>query len=260
MFKVISSISIWFAVIALILLWLPLLGIIYVFDRDPVKYRTGRWFRRLGMAITKVNPTWKLQIDGYEVADPRKPYIVVSNHQSMADIPLISHLPWEMKWIAKKELFDTPVVGWMMKMAGDISVDRKADSRRAQSLIETLSYLKKKCSVMFFPEGTRSLNGKVHRFNDGAFLLAIKAGVPVLPLVLDGSRDCLPKHSWKFGKTQVVKLRVLEPIETEGMNRDHVAELREETRQVIIKQIAEWRDVPLAQIDGLSKNAKMNDQ
>jgi len=257
MSRVITSIGIWIAVVTIIVLWLPLLAIIYLFDRDPVKYRTGRWFRRLGMAITKVNPTWKLEIDGVNVSNPRNPYIVVCNHQSMADIPLVSHLPWEMKWIAKKELFDLPVVGWMMKMSGDISVDRNAKSKRAQPLIESLSYLKNKCSVMFFPEGTRSRNGKVNRFNEGAFLMAIKSGVTVLPLALDGSHDCLPKHSWKFGKTQTVKLRVLEPISTKELTRADVGELTEKARQVIINQIAEWRNAAPEEIDAMARKKRV---
>lgn len=240
------------AVILLIVFWLPFLGLIRLFDRDTVHYKTGRWFRRLGVAVTKVNPTWKLEIDGYHVEEPRRPYVVVSNHQSMADIPLVSHLPWEMKWVAKKQLFDLPVVGWMMKMAGDIPVDRRAKSRRHQPIIKSMSYLKKKCSVMFFPEGTRSVNGKVNRFTDGAFLLAIKSGVPVLPLVIEGSGECLPKNNWIFGDTQVVRLRVLEPVETTGMKRENVEELRDKVRDMIMAQIAEWRQVEKKIVDALS--------
>lgn len=253
MFRVISSIGIWIAEAVLIILWLPFLVIIYLLDRDPVKYKTGRWFRRLGVAMTKVNPTWKLHIDGFEVKNPRNPYILVCNHQSMADIPLISHLPWEMKWVAKKGLFDIPVVGWMMKMAGDIAVERKVKNRRHQPLIQALSYLKNKCSVMFFPEGTRSLNGKIHKFNEGAFLLAIKTGVPILPLVLDGSHDCLPKNSWIFNNTQVVKLRILDPIETKDLKRSDVGELTDKVREMIINQIAEWRGVDPTEVDSMRR-------
>lgn len=257
MFRVISSIGIWIAEFLLILIWLPFLGIIYLLDRDPVKYKTGRWFRRLGVAMTKVNPNWKLKIDGATITNPRNPYVLVCNHQSMADIPFISHLPWEMKWVAKKELFDIPFVGWMMKMAGDIPVDRKAKSRRSKPLIESLSYLKNKCSVMFFPEGTRSLNGKVHRFNEGAFLLAVKAGIPILPLAIDGSHDCLPKKSWIFQSSQVIKLRLLEPIQTQNLTRDDVDELTETVRQSIINQIAEWRGVDPSDVDAMRRKSQV---
>lgn len=246
------SIWIWFATVSLIVLWLPLLGVIRLFDRDPVHYRTGRWFRRLGVAMTKVNPLWRLHVSGETIANPRRPYVVVSNHQSYADIPLISHLPWEMKWLAKIELFRLPIVGWMLKLAGDIPVDR-GDRRQGVMVLSTAAnYLRQKCSVMFFPEGTRSPDGKVHRFNEGAFRLAIKAQVPILPLAVEGSRDCLPKHGWQFGPPGDILLKVLPPIETAGLTAEDTRALCERVRQVIIRQIAEWRSVPPASIDALT--------
>lgn len=243
------SIWIWTATISLILLWLPLLAAVRMFDRDPVHYRTGRWFRRLGVAITRVNPAWLLHISGERITNPRNPYVVVSNHQSHADIPLISHLPWEMKWLAKVELFRMPIVGWMLKLAGDIPVDRQ-DKRQGVTVLATAgSYLRQRCSVMFFPEGTRSPDGKVHHFNEGAFRLAIKAGVPVLPLAIEGSRNCLPKHGWKFGPPGDIRLKLLPPVETAGMSPGDTHALTEKVRNMIIHQLAEWRGVPPDAVD-----------
>ncbi len=244
------SIWIWIATITLIVVWLPLLALIKLFDRDPVRYRTGRWFRRLGIAMTKANPSWRLHISGERISNPRNPYVVVSNHQSHADIPLISHLPWEMKWLAKVELFKLPFVGWMLKLAGDIPVNREDKRQGVQVLGTAGNYLKQKCSVMFFPEGTRSPDGKVHHFNEGAFRVAIKAGVPVLPLAIEGSRNCLPKHSWKFGEPSDIFLKVLTPIDTTGMKTSDTAVLAERVRQRIISQIAEWRNAPPQEVDG----------
>lgn len=246
----IRSAWIWLAVILLILIWLPLLMAVRLFDRDPVRYRTGRWFRRLGVAMTRANPAWKLVISGVQVENPRRPYVVVSNHQSHADIPLISHLPWEMKWIAKKELFSVPVVGWMMRLAGDIPVDRSDRRSGARMLLQANRYLQARCSVMFFPEGTRSPDGKVHQFNDGAFHLAVRAGVPILPLAVEGSRGCLPKKSWRFGEGQRVLLSVLQPVETGGLTAEDVPSLRDEVRARIIGQIARWRGIPPSNVDG----------
>ena len=106
---ILRSVWIWCAICTLIVAWYPLLLAIRLFDRDPVRYRTGRWFRRLGIAMTKVNPSWQLEIGGYTVENPRRPYVVVSNHLSIADIPLISHLPWEMKWSERKSCFASPL-------------------------------------------------------------------------------------------------------------------------------------------------------
>ena len=238
-------------------MWLPLLAIVRVFDRDPVRYRTGRWFRRLGVAITRANPAWRLHISGEIISNPRRPYVVVCNHQSYADIPLISNLPWEMKWLAKAELFKLPVVGWMLNMAGDIPVDRQNRRQGVAVLASANNYLKQKCSVMFFPEGTRSPDGMVHTFNEGAFRLAIKAGVPILPLAIEGSRECLPKHGWKFGEPGDIDLRILPPVETNGMSADSTSELAERVRQVIIRQIAEWRNVSTDEVDALMSKKRV---
>ncbi|MEW6510676.1 MAG: lysophospholipid acyltransferase family protein [Bacteroidota bacterium] len=243
------SLWVWGAVALLILLWLPLLAIIRLTDRDPVRYRTGRWFRLLGVAMTKVNPSWKVHRDGVAISDPRRPYVVVSNHQSMADIPIIAHLPWEMKWVAKVELFQLPVVGWLMRLAGDIPVDRADRRSGARMLLAANRFLQERCSVMFFPEGTRSPDGRVGRFNEGAFHLAITAGVPVLPLVVEGSSNCLPKKSWRFGPALDIRLRVLPPVETAGLTTADTPQLCARIRNMIVRQVAELRGVEAAAVD-----------
>ena len=198
-------------------------------------------FRRLGKALTRVNPSWKLEIEGQDTLPEERSYVVLSNHQSLADIPLISNLKWEMKWVGKKELFDKPIIGWMMKLSGDIPVDRKNPRSGARMLLKAMEYLKNGCPVMFFPEGTRTKDGTVGKFNDGAFHLAIKAQVPILPIAVEGSHRCLPKHSWVFGEPARVRLKVFCPVKTTGMALTDVATLREQVRSVIIRQIAEWR-------------------
>lgn len=220
-------------------------------DRDPVRYHTGYLFRRLGKALTRVNPAWRLHISGETVEDPRRPYVVVSNHQSLADIPLISNLPWEMKWIGKAELFRLPVIGWMMHLSGDISVDRQSARSGAHAMLRAQRYLEKKCSVMIFPEGTRTLDGKVRQFTDGAFHLAIRAKATILPLVIEGSRDCIPKHSWKFGKPSDIHLKILPPVDTSSFTLKDVGALRDNVRKAIMSQIAEWRSVPIEAVDGM---------
>ncbi len=247
----IRSIVTWFTTAFLILAWLPLLAISRLLDRDPVLYRTGYLFRKLGKALTKANPAWRLHISGETISDPRRPYVVVSNHQSMADIPLISNLPWEMKWMGKVALFKLPVIGWMMQLSGDISVDRKNPRSGALALIKAQRYLEQKCSVIIFPEGTRTLDGRVRQFTDGAFHLAIHAKVPVLPIVIEGSRNCIPKNSWQFGEPSHIFLKILPPIDTASLTIDDVPALRDRVRESIVKQISEWRSVPADSVDGL---------
>ncbi len=249
MLSSLRSLWVWFAVIALIILWVPLLALIRLFDHDPVHYRTGRWFRRLGVAMTRVNPSWRIHLSDHEIENPRRPYVVVSNHQSHADIPILSHLPWEMKWIGKKELFSLPFIGWMMKLAGDIPVDRSDRRSGAKMLLTAMRYLDQKCSVIFFPEGTRSPDGRVGRFNEGAFHLAIKAQVPILPVAVEGSFNCLPKKSWKFGKPSDVQVRVLPEVDTAGLTKDDAIALTARVRKMIVDQVASFRNVPSSEVD-----------
>lgn len=247
--RTLSSLWTWAATATLIGLWLPLLSTIRLFDRDPARYRTGRWFRRLGAAMTRVNPAWHISIDGTMPVDPRRPYVVVSNHLSMADIPVVSRLPWEMKWVAKAELFRVPVVGWLMRLAGDIPVDRGEGRSRVGVLVVARAVLRDRCSVMFFPEGTRSRDGRVLPFNDGAFRLAIKEQIPILPLVIDGTQNALRKHDWRFGRADHIRLRVLPEIPTEGLRGADAEALRDRVRTMIIEQIAAWRDVRPEELD-----------
>jgi 1-acyl-sn-glycerol-3-phosphate acyltransferase len=254
MWEAIKSILIWLGVVVLVLIWLPLLAVSRLFDRDPARYRTGKLFRKLGKYISKINPNWQIKIIGNKNIDDRKPYVMVCNHLSQADIPLISNLPWEMKWVAKKELFDTPVIGWMMTLAGDISVDRRAADRREQTFKQAKYYLDNYCSVMFFPEGTRSRDGNLNRFKAGAFDLAIQEQAPILPMVIDGTQNTLPKRSWKFGMAKQIKLKVLDPISTEGLDRSDIRSLKEEVRKVILDQLSDWRSQAPKQIDNTIKS------
>jgi 1-acyl-sn-glycerol-3-phosphate acyltransferase len=247
----IRSIWIWAASSVVILLWLPFLGLVRLSDRDPSRYRTGLWFRRLGCTLTKVNPSWKIEITGYQVDNPRNPYVVVSNHLSLADIPIISCLPWEMKWVAKAELFKLPVTGWMMRMAGDIAVDRSDSRSRARVLVLASEYIRKRCSVMFFPEGTRSRDGRMLRFTDGAFRLAIRECVPVLPLAIDGTEEALPKNNWRFGGPRTIRVHVLPPVDTVGLVEEDIERLRDEIRSMILAKVADWRGVPVTSIDAV---------
>lgn len=241
--RLLRSIWIWTACAALILLWLPLLAVVRLFDRDPLRLATARWFRRLGRALAKVN-AWRICIDGLQNLMPGQVYVVVSNHQSLGDIPLISHLPLDTKWLAKAELFRIPVIGWMMRAAGDIPVDRTNRRKAAQALLQCAGFLRRGCSVMFFPEGTRSPDGEVLPFNDGPFQLAIRELAPVLPLVVEGSGKALPRHSFLFGGAGDIYLTVLPSVSVQGWNVKETSVLRDKVRQQIIDELARLRQTP----------------
>ena len=248
----VKSVLIWAGIVALVFIWLPLMAIVWLFDRDPARYRTGRAFRKLGYAISKINPNWNINIDqGYLSFNDRTPFVMVSNHLSNADIPVISNLPWEMKWIAKKELFELPGLGWMLKLAGDIPVDRKSSNKRIAVFKSCSNYLKKNVSVIFFPEGTRSRDGRLNKFAVGAFDLAIREGVNVLPIVVDGTQSCLPKKSWLFEPEVYVKLKVLDPVDVSTFKAEESLALMNTVRDRIARQLAEWRGVSVSEVDAL---------
>lgn len=251
--SVLVSLWIWFAIGTLILLWVPVMIVARLVDRDPALYYAGYTLRILGRLLTYVNPFWEIEMEGPFPDDSRSPYVVVGNHFSQADPPIVARVPWEMKWVAKKELFDLPVAGWLLHLSGDISVDRRSKKSRAEVLATAREYLAKRCSVMFFPEGTRSRDGRVHRFSDGAFRLAIKEGDPVLPIAIDGTHEALPKHSiWFEPNPETIRVKVLSPVETTPYSPDQARALQRHVRARIIRQIARWRESDLTAVDGLA--------
>ena len=224
----------WLAIVLITLFWLPLLGFLYLLTArsDPGRYLVGRWFRISAVTAARLNPLWRFRTSGVRITDPRRPYVAVSNHESLADIFLISCLPWEMKWLAKEELFRIPLMGWNMRLAGDIPVGRSSRKSRIEALMQCRDRLDKKVSVMIFPEGTRSETGDLLPFHDGAFRLAIDAGVPILPLAVVGTRDAVAKGSLVFGRADA-EVRALDPIPTDHLTVKDVATLRDEGRERI---------------------------
>jgi len=239
--RTVISVWAWFGLGLAVFFIVPLVGLIRLATwRDKGRYRAGYMFRQIAVVSEKFNPMWKFTVSGKVPSDPRRPYVVVANHESFVDILLISHLPFEMKWMSKKEMFKIPFVGWGMTMAGDIKLDRGDMRAGAHALMECRDRLKNKVSVMIFPEGTRSESGELQEFKDGAFRLAVQTGAPILPLAVLGTRDALIKHDWRFGYSNA-EVRVLDPIETAGLTKKDVPELRERTRSTIESALESMR-------------------
>jgi 1-acyl-sn-glycerol-3-phosphate acyltransferase len=224
----------WAIIGFLALLWLPLLALIFAVTApfDPGRYAVGRWFRRAAMAAVKLIPVWHFRTEGVRIRDPRRPYVAVANHESFADIFLLSHLPWEMKWLSKEAIFRIPVMGWMMRMAGDIAVRRGERGSREQAVAEIHDRLDKGVSVMILPEGTRSPDGELLPFRNGAFRVAIDRQLPILPIAVAGTREAMAKHSLRFNEAHAIA-RVLEPVETAGLTIDDLPALRDRVRDSI---------------------------
>jgi 1-acyl-sn-glycerol-3-phosphate acyltransferase len=238
----------WFAISLLVIVWLPLMFVVHLFDRDPSSYHTGRWFRRLGSAMTRVNPAWKVVVSGHLPENPRNPYVVVANHQSLADIPVVSRLPWDMKWVGKESLFHLPLIGWMMRVSNDIPVVRGDRRSRAMVFIEARKRLANRVSVMIMPEGTRSPDGRLRPFSDGPFKLAMREAIPVLPIAVDGTFSALPTRSWKFESKSSIRVHVFDPILPGDWDSNGTG-MRDHVRSLIRAKLANWRGISEAEVD-----------
>ncbi len=214
----VASIWTWSILGVSLTLALPFILILWVvcWPFDRINYLGGRLFRLAGTMPTRLTPGWRFEVRGVVPADPRHPYVVVCNHESFADILLLSRLPWEMKWLSKVEMMRIPVVGWDMWAARDIAVRRGLAASARAAMAVCADRLHHRVSVMIFPEGTRSPTRDLLPFKDGAFRLAIEAGVPILPLALSGTRDAIARRDWRINPAHAV-VEILEPEPTDGV-------------------------------------------
>ena len=227
---------------AVLATFLPIMALSSLRHRgDPTQRVPGQWMRRVGRVAARMSTLWKFDIEGDRPPDiDTSAYVVVANHESQADPFLLSFLPWDMRWVAKESLFKQPLSGWALRFGGDIPLRRgEGDSVRA-CLLECERAIRGGISVMMFPEGTRSSGGELLPFKDGAFDLAIRAGVPILPIALAGTRAMRPKHSRWFGKAHACA-KILAPIATTGMTAVDVGRLRDQARATIAQALPELR-------------------
>lgn len=225
------SLLFWGSCVLLVILWTPIVFFyrLATFRSDPDRYRVGRLFHSIAVVAVRLNPFWDFRVVDDIHPDPRRPYVFVANHSSSADAFLLAMLPWEMKWLGKKSIFDIPLLGWQMRVAGDVEVERGNKESAREAMVQLRERLERKLSVLLFPEGTRSSDGSVGPFREGAFRLAIEAGVDVVPLAVSGTAESLPKRSITFRKTSA-SVTVLPPVPTKGLTTADSARLAETVR------------------------------
>lgn len=233
--KVFLSILFWIVMsVMTLLVFLAALAIrifLFPFDRKrKIAHAQGFWW---GAAIIGSNPFWGFSMSGIEHIDPKKTYIIVANHQSLADIIMLYKTRIQFKWVAKESLFKIPIFGWCMSLMGYIKLTRGKFGSIKDSYFEASKWLRRGVSVLFFPEGTRSLDGKINDFKNGAFKLALQEQKSILPIRLEGSYDVLPKGSLIFKKRVSCRLTILPEIDTSSFPPEDFALLREKTREAI---------------------------
>ena len=213
------------ATIALFLVVSFFFVILYPFDKNK-KFLHAQcfWWEKF---LVHMNPFWKVDIEGLENIDPAQTYVVVANHQSLADIVLLYETKMQFKWVAKESLFKIPFIGWSMTLIRHIQLMRGKFGSIKKVYREAAEWLRKDMSVLFFPEGTRSNTDKINDFQNGAFKLAIKEKKPVLPISIRGTREAIPKGGWVFKSRVSAKLTILPPVSTEGMKPNEFGILRD---------------------------------
>jgi len=179
----------------------------------------------------------KVTVEGLENIDPNTSYVFVGNHQSHYDVPAVfSSVKNTMRFFTKKELFSIPLFGWAMSSAGMIKIDRSNRKEAINSMNLAVETIHKGVSLVVFPEGTRSTDGKIQPFKKGGFVIAIRGKIPILPMSISGSSFILKKHSLMI-EPGVIKIVFDKPIDTSKYSKAEKEKLIEVTRQVIIKNI-----------------------
>jgi 1-acyl-sn-glycerol-3-phosphate acyltransferase len=201
---------------------------------DSRRILSGRMLRIVAMSAAKTSLMWRFDIHGPLPARKPKRTVCVSNHCSHTDVFLISHLPWEMKWLAKKSLFKIPFIGWGMWLVGDVAVVRSSPQAAKAALDECARWLDRGVPVMIFPEGTRSETLDLLPFKDGAFRMAIQTQAEILPMAVAGTHNALPKHGAFPGSARGL-VRVGEPIPTQGLTLSDLPQLKATVRAEILK-------------------------
>ncbi len=201
-----------------------------IFDRRRrfIPYISRFWLR-LVVLISGVY----LKVEGTENISPNGIYIFAANHQSQFDIPALElAIPFPICWLAKKSLFKIPFFGWALGVIGCIPVERKDPREGLKSLIAASEKIREGNSIVIFPEGTRSLDGKLLPFKSGGFIIAIKTSCPVVPVAIKGTREILPKGSL-WVRPGVVSIRIMPPIHTNGLSLRDKRYLADIVRQKI---------------------------
>jgi 1-acyl-sn-glycerol-3-phosphate acyltransferase len=205
---------------------------LFTSSREASRVAGVRWAR----VMAWVTPM-RVVVEGRENIDPRQSYVLVSNHQSQYDIfMLYGWLGIDFKWVMKQELRKVPGIGVACERLGHIFIDRSNHAAAIATLEAARTKIVDGTSVIFFPEGTRSTDGRLLRFKRGAFRMAIDLGLPILPLTVTGTRDVLPANTSDLMPGSA-RLIIHEPISIEGVTVEDCQELSDRVREVIASSL-----------------------
>ncbi len=217
---------------------LVLLPYCFFFDKNRrlLSYLACVW----GYHFVRLNPGWRCHFEGMANFSPDQTYIIVANHQSIVDVFVLSGLGRSFKWVSKESLFKLPFFGWNMYLKKDIAIQRGDMSSIKAMLSSCSEWLKKGETILMFPEGTRSETGEMIPFRDGSFRLAVQNNVPILPVVLNGTREILPKEARQLKLSGDMHIKFLPPIYPEQCNNS-APELKRHVHSLMKETLADMR-------------------
>ena len=195
-------------------------------------------------------PLWSVTILGREKICSGKSYVMVSNHQSNLDIIVLYRLFAPFRWVSKAEVFLLPFIGWNMSLNGYVKLKRGDKASAEKMMQECRRLLAGEISVFFFPEGTRSPTGLMRPFKPGAFILAKESKKPILPIVVNHTKNALPKHSLEFHGRHRMEVKVLDEIPYDRFAHVPAEDLAEQVRDLIASHVAEHRPARVPFADG----------
>ncbi len=238
--KVLSILLLTFIAVSSIFLFFPALIIWAVtlpFDKrkEILHLYTCFW----GALYTRIIPSWKIRVTGIRNIRKHATYIIVSNHQSQLDILVAFNLFRHFKWVSKIEIFKVPFIGWNMYLNRYIGLVRGDKESIEKMMTDCEQRLSEGSSVFMFPEGTRSPDGRVKNFKPGAFMLAHKMKLPILPIAISGTSRALPKYSMNLQGLHDIHLKVLDEIPYSAYSSLSIVETARMVRKLIIENVEE---------------------
>jgi 1-acyl-sn-glycerol-3-phosphate acyltransferase len=213
-----------------------------LFDRRLVLLHRFTCF--WGSLYTWFNPAWPVTVEGREKIRDDRAYVMVVNHQSLLDILVLFRIFRHFKWVSKIENFRIPCIGWNMRLNRYIEL-RRGDRDSVKLMMEACERtIGEGNSIMMFPEGTRSADGRLRAFKPGAFSLALSTRTPLLPIVLEGTGNALPKRGFVLRGRHPIRIRVLDEIPYERFATKSVEELTRDVRNLFAKELGEAELTP----------------
>ena len=234
-----AAIAVWVLLVTIVLGCTVIVTAFFSAKGDGPHLIARAWARSI-LWVSRV----KVELKGLDNLPFDTPCILMPIHQSNFDIPvLLGRLPIQFRWLAKAELFKIPIFGRGMRGCGYISIDRSNRKSAFQSLADAAQRIRDGASVLIFPEGTRSRDGEIGPFKKGGFVLTVDAGVPIIPIVIYGTRAIMPKGGLLM-KPGSAYMEVLPPVASTGYTRKTKNLLIEEVRDILCHAFDRIRETP----------------